>query len=90
MSIDSTGQKEANAAGEDDNISSISCLVVEYIVAIDVTWVRFPADAWIIVVVLAILLAVTLTACCLAGSAHVVASCCPELHACRRAFIGYS
>ena len=26
--------------------SSISGLVVEYIVAIDVTWVRFPADAY--------------------------------------------
>ena len=25
---------------------SISGLVVEYIVAIDVTWVRFPADAY--------------------------------------------
>ena len=25
----------------------ISGLVVEYIVAIDVTWVRFPADAWL-------------------------------------------
>ena len=27
--------------------NSISGLVVEYIVAIDVTWVRFPADAFI-------------------------------------------
>ena len=27
-------------------VNSISGLVVEYIVAIDVTWVRFPADAF--------------------------------------------
>ena len=45
MSIDSTGQKEAKAAGEHANISSVSGLVVEHIAAIDVTRARFPADA---------------------------------------------
>lgn len=31
-----------------DSVSSISGLVVEYIVAIDVTRVRFPADALLV------------------------------------------
>ena len=33
-------------ATEENHRISISGLVVEYIVAIDVTWVRFPADAY--------------------------------------------